>query len=86
MGVRWGPKSATLPATAWRRRSRSIPVQVRPAFWRKAAHRRQPICGAIIDAGRSDVPVKDLKFRCTKCNSSLFWSIDWRCFSSRRCA
>jgi hypothetical protein len=26
---------------------------------------------AIIDAGRGDRPLKDLKFRCTKCCSSL---------------
>ena len=26
---------------------------------------------AIIDAGRGDVPVKDLKFRCTSCSSAL---------------
>ena len=25
---------------------------------------------AIIDAGRGDVPIKDLKFRCTECGSS----------------
>jgi hypothetical protein len=26
---------------------------------------------AIIDSGRGDVPLKDLKFRCTKCHSAL---------------
>jgi len=25
---------------------------------------------AIIDAGQGDVPIKDLKFRCTECGSS----------------
>jgi hypothetical protein len=24
-----------------------------------------------VDSGRGDVPLKDLKFRCTKCGSSL---------------
>ena len=30
---------------------------------------------AIIDRGRGDVPLKDLKFRCTKCGSSLTDSV-----------
>jgi hypothetical protein len=31
---------------------------------------RQPT-GDRVDSGRGDVPLKDLKFRCTKCGSSL---------------
>jgi hypothetical protein len=30
---------------------------------------------SIIDAGRGDVPVRDLRFRCTECGSSLTDSV-----------
>jgi hypothetical protein len=30
---------------------------------------------AIIDAGRGDEPLKDVKFRCTKCGSRLLQAI-----------
>ena len=30
---------------------------------------------AIIDAGQGDKPIKDLRFRCTKCRSSLTNSV-----------
>ena len=40
--------------------------------WCKACGRRGPAdLQAIIDSGRGDVPVKDLKFRCTSCSSAL---------------
>jgi len=40
--------------------------------WCKACHHQAPAdLQAIIDAGRGDVPVKDLKFRCTSCSSAL---------------
>jgi hypothetical protein len=40
--------------------------------WCKAYHHQAPAdLQAIIDAGRGDVPVKDLKFRCTSCSSAL---------------
>ena len=34
-------------------------------------HRGPADLRVIIDAGRGDVPVKDLKFRCTRCGSRL---------------
>jgi hypothetical protein len=38
----------------------------------QACHHQAPTdLQAIIDAGRGDVPVKDLKFRCTSCSSAL---------------
>jgi hypothetical protein len=38
----------------------------------QGGHRQAPAdLQAIIDAGRGDVPVKDLHFRCTSCNSAL---------------
>jgi hypothetical protein len=40
--------------------------------WCKACHHQAPAdLQAIIDAGRGDVPVKDLSFRCTSCSSAL---------------
>jgi hypothetical protein len=40
--------------------------------WCKACHRRSPTdLRAIIDRGRGDVPLKDLKFRCAKCGSRM---------------
>jgi len=40
--------------------------------WCKACHHQGAAdLQAIIDAGRGDVPVKDLKFRCTSCSSAL---------------
>ena len=40
--------------------------------WCKACHHGAPAdLQAIIDAGQGDVPVKDLKFRCTSCSSAL---------------
>jgi hypothetical protein len=40
--------------------------------WCTACHHQAPAdLRAIIDAGRGDVPVKDLKFRCTSCSSAL---------------
>jgi hypothetical protein len=40
--------------------------------WCKACHHQAPAdLQAIIDAGRGDVPVKDLKFRCAKCGSRM---------------
>jgi hypothetical protein len=44
--------------------------------WCKACHHRAPAdLQAIIDAGRGDVPLKDLRFRCTKCGSRLTDSV-----------
>jgi hypothetical protein len=44
--------------------------------WCKACHHQAPVdLRAIIDGGRGDVPVKDLKFRCTKCRSSPAGSV-----------
>jgi hypothetical protein len=44
--------------------------------WRKACFHPAPAdLQAIIDRGRGDVPLKDLKFRCTKCGSSLTDSV-----------
>ena len=44
--------------------------------WCKACRREeQADLQAIIDAGCGDVPVKDLRFRCTKCGSSRL--TDW---------
>jgi hypothetical protein len=38
--------------------------------WSKACnHQASADLQAIIDAGRDDVPLKDLKFRCTRCGS-----------------
>jgi hypothetical protein len=38
--------------------------------WCKACHHQGPAdLQAIIDAGKGDVPLKDLKFRCAKCGS-----------------
>jgi hypothetical protein len=38
----------------------------------KACHHQGPAdLQAIIDAGKGDVPLKDLKFRCAKCGSRL---------------
>ena len=40
--------------------------------WCKACHYQAPAdLQAIVDGGRGDVPLKDLKFRCSKCGSSL---------------
>jgi hypothetical protein len=40
--------------------------------WCKACrHRGAADLRAIVNAGRGDVPVKDLKFRCAKCSSRL---------------
>jgi hypothetical protein len=40
--------------------------------WCKACHYQAPAdLQAIVDAGRSDEPLKDLRFRCTTCGSSL---------------
>jgi hypothetical protein len=40
--------------------------------WCKACNHQAPAdLQAIIDAGQGDRPLKDLKFRCTKCGSSL---------------
>jgi hypothetical protein len=40
--------------------------------WCTACHHRAPAdLQAIIDAGKGDQPLKDLKFRCAKCGSSL---------------
>ena len=45
-------------------------------MWCKACHHRAPAdLQAIIDAGRGDVPLKDLRFRCTKCGSRLTDSV-----------
>jgi hypothetical protein len=38
---------------------------------RGCLHRALADLQAIIDAGRGDVPIKDLKFKCTECGSSL---------------
>jgi hypothetical protein len=36
--------------------------------WCKSCHHQAPAdLQAIVDAGRGDVPLKDLRFRCTKC-------------------
>jgi hypothetical protein len=44
--------------------------------WRKACHHEAPAdLQAIIDADRGDVPLKDLRFRCTKCGSRLTDSV-----------
>ena len=44
--------------------------------WCKACHHQAPAdLRAIIDSGRSDKPLKDLRFRCTKCRSSLTDSV-----------
>jgi len=44
--------------------------------WCKSSHHRAPAdLQAIIDAGRGDVPLKDLRFRCTKCGSRLTDSV-----------
>jgi hypothetical protein len=38
--------------------------------WCKACHHQAPAdLQAIIDSGRGDVPMKDLRFRCTECGS-----------------
>jgi hypothetical protein len=38
--------------------------------WCKACHHQAPAdLQAIIDGGRGDVPLKDLKFRCAQCGS-----------------
>jgi hypothetical protein len=42
---------------------------------RSCLHRALADLQAIIDAGRGDVPVKDLKFRCTRCGSRLTDSV-----------
>jgi hypothetical protein len=40
--------------------------------WCKACHHQAPAnLQSIIDSGRGGVPLKDLKFRCTKCGSRL---------------
>ena len=40
--------------------------------WCKACHHQAPAdLQAIIEAGQGDRPLEDLKFRCTKCRSSL---------------
>jgi hypothetical protein len=35
-------------------------------------HRAPADLEALVDPGRGDVPVKDLRFRCTECGSSRF--------------
>ena len=41
--------------------------------WCKACHHEAPAdLQALVDAGRGDVPIKDLKFRCAQCDSRLF--------------
>jgi hypothetical protein len=41
--------------------------------WCKACHHEaEADLQAIIDAGKGDVPLKDLRFRCTRCGSSRF--------------
>ena len=38
--------------------------------WCKACHYQAPAdLQAIVDAGRGDEPLKDLRFRCTRCGS-----------------
>ena len=45
-------------------------------IWCKSCPHRAPAdLQAIIDAGRGDVPLKDLRFRCTKCGSRLTDSV-----------
>jgi hypothetical protein len=40
--------------------------------WCKACHHQAPAdLQALADAGRGDVPVKDLRFRCAQCGSRL---------------
>jgi hypothetical protein len=40
--------------------------------WCRACHHQAPAdLRGIIAGGRGDVPVKDLKFRCTSCSSAL---------------
>ena len=44
--------------------------------WCKACDHQAPAdLQAIIDVGRGDVPLKDLRFRCTKCGSRLTDSV-----------
>jgi hypothetical protein len=44
--------------------------------WCKTCHHQGPAdLQAIIDRGRGDVPLKDLKFRCAKCGSRLTDSV-----------
>ena len=38
-------------------------------LWVRCRHGRAADLQAIIDAGQGDKPIKDLKFRCTKCGS-----------------
>jgi hypothetical protein len=44
--------------------------------WCKACHHEAPAdLQPIIEAGRGDVPLKDLRFRCTRCGSRLTDSV-----------
>jgi hypothetical protein len=48
-----------------------IKQEFRAAFWCKACHHALADLQAIVDAGRGDVPLKDLKFRRAKCGRRL---------------
>jgi hypothetical protein len=44
--------------------------------WCKACHHQAPAdLQALVDAGRGDVPLKDLRFCCTRCGSRLTDSV-----------
>jgi hypothetical protein len=44
--------------------------------WCRSCHHEAPAdLQALVDAGRGDVPLKDLRFRCTKCGSRLTDSV-----------
>jgi len=45
--------------------------------WCRACYHQAPAnLQAIIDGGRGDVPLKDLKFRCTSCSSRRTYAVD----------
>ena len=44
--------------------------------WCKACHHQAPAdLQALVDVGRGDVPIKDLRFRCAQCGSRLTDSV-----------
>ena len=55
-----------LPQTAW----------LCLLVWCKACRHQAPTgLQAVVDAGRGDAPIKDLRFRCTNCGSRLTDSV-----------
>lgn len=64
----WGPAAGPLPTPRSMLAARYLRLKVRC----KACHHQQDAdLQALVAAGRGDVPLHDLKFRCSRCGSRL---------------